>query len=198
MVVNRKEIVESIDAYLGEQQKEILKTIDFKTLKMFIKAKIKLGVSYIVKGDNKILTQFKAFYLANSAKGKERLKYGSKMISDYASILSSDSKDDLGVDDVLFIYAHRDNIDIGNTDNWLNQTVLNEVVNRKIKGYVTIILSERSIPFLEESKQFEVLNFGIVMYRLKKAEAIQNVQQAQIREGSSNSGTVDSHGTNYS
>ena len=131
MVVNKKEIEDSIDVYLG-QQKEVLKTIDFPTLKMFIKAKIELNTSYFVKGDYKILNQFRAYYLANSAKGKERLKYGSKMISEYASILSSDNKDDLGVDEVLFIYAHKDNVDIGNTDNWLNQTILNEIVNRKI------------------------------------------------------------------
>lgn len=177
MVVNRKEIIESLDVYLGEQQKEVLKTIDFQTLKMFIKANIELGVSYIVKGNSKVLNQFRAYYIANSAKGKERLKYGSKMISEYASMLASpDSRDDIGVDEVLFIYAHKDNVDIGNTDNWLNQTILNEIVNRKIKGYTTIILSERPIPYLEGSDQLKVLNFGMKAYKLKKTETIQSTQ----------------------
>lgn len=196
MVVNKKEIEESIDVYLGEHQKEVLKTIDFQTLKLFIKADIRLNTSYFILGNNKILNQFRAYYLANSAKGKERLKHGSKMISEYASMISSpDGRDDIGVDDVLFIYAHKDNVDIGNTDNWLNQTILNEVVNRKIKGYVTIILSERHIPYLEDSGQLEVLNFGVKIYKMKKAEIVQSMQFG----GESNSSTtIDSNGTNFS
>ena len=189
MVVNKKEIEESIDVYLGEQQKEILKTIDFKTLKMFIKAGIKLGTSYFVKGEPQILNQFRAFYLANSTKGKERLKYGSKMIYEYAELLSTPGgKDDIGVDEVLFIYAHKDNIDIGNTDNWLNKTILNEVAHRNLKGYVTIILSERSIEFLEKSGQFTVLNFLTKTYKLNKSEAINSVQtQGETKSDSSTS-----------
>ena len=183
MVVNKKEIEESIDVYLGEQQKEILKTIDFQTLKMFIKAKIKLGVSYIVKGDNKVLNQFRAYYLANSTKGKERLKYGSKMISEYAEMLTTpEGREDLGVDDVVFIYAHKENPDIGKQDIWLNQTVLNEAINRKLKGYVTIILSERQIPDLEQSGQFEVLNFGAKTYKLKTEEIINNVDTTNSKK----------------
>lgn len=185
MVVNKKEIQESIDVYLGDKQKEVLKTIDFQTLKMFIKANIELGTSYIVKGEPKILNQFKAYYLANSAKGKERLKHGTRMISEYANLLCSDeSKEDIGVDDVLFIYAHKDNIDIGRTNEWLNQTILNDVVNRKLKGYVTIILSERPIDFLEKSGQLKVINFLTKVYKLNKAEAVNSVR---VEGGTNNS-----------
>lgn len=62
-MVDKREVTESIDSYLGEEEKAVLRTLSKNTLKLFLSKRIQLGKSYIVRGTPEILKQFKAFYL---------------------------------------------------------------------------------------------------------------------------------------
>jgi len=158
-MVNKQEVNESIDSYLGETEKNILKTIDKNTLKFFLSKKIKLGVSYIIKGSPEKLKQFKAFYLALCNKGATRLKYGSYMISEYASELTNpELAGDLVVDELMFLYSHKNDIDLGNSETWLAKTIINFVANRNRKGYTTIILTERNLPMIKDSNELNYIS----------------------------------------
>ena len=177
-MVDKREIVESIDSYLGEKERDILKTIDKDTLKLFIQQRIKLETSYIVKGSRKLLEQFRAYYLAISNKGVTRLKYGSYMLTEYASQLSnSDMANDLVVDELLFLYAHKNDIDLGNSETWLAKTIVNSIANRNRKNYATIILSERNLPLIEPSGEAKVID--LTLY--SKTRAVNNFKSKAIQ-----------------
>ena len=148
-MINRKEAKESIDSYLGEKEKSVLRTIDKETLKLFKNKHIIPNTSYYVRGFKAILEQFKAYYLVNCLKEEIRPKYGLHMITEWASLLSSTSMDDYGADDVLFLYAHKNDIDIGKSEEWLAKTIINDVANRNRKGYATVILTERDLPLIK-------------------------------------------------
>lgn len=145
-MIDKREVAESIDSYLGEREKEVLKTLTPSILKSFMQLRIKLNTSYYVYGTRTLLAQFKAFYLASCLKEVARPKYGMQMITDRAQMLFEDSPEDLGADEVLFLYAHSNNVSTGKSEEWLARTIINDVANRNRKGYTTIILTERELP----------------------------------------------------
>jgi len=148
-MINRKEAKESIDSYLGEKEKSVLRTVDRETLELFKSKNVLPNKSYYVRGSKRILEQFKSYYLVNCLKEEIRPKYGLHMITEWASLLSSTSMDDYGADDVLFLYAHKNDIDIGKSEEWLAKTIINDVANRNRKGYATVILTERDLPLVK-------------------------------------------------
>jgi hypothetical protein len=149
-MLNKEEAKESIDSYLGDKEKEVLKTLTPSTLRLFMSKKIQLDKSYYILGTQTLLKQFKAFYLVNCLKETNRPKYSMQMISDRAQMLSGGATEDLGADEVLFLYAHKVGKDIGKTEEWLAKTIVSDVANRNRKGYVTIILTERRIDLIKE------------------------------------------------
>lgn len=161
-MIDKKEATESIDSYLGEKEKEVLKTLDKNTLKLFISKKIKPYTSYYVRGTEKLLRQFKAYYLVCCNKEEERLKYGLQMLTERVKLLSGyDLTDNIGVDEILFIYAHKNDMDLGNSETWLAKTIINDVANRNRKGYVTIILSERDLDLVKASGELVPINLSV-------------------------------------
>ena len=158
-MVDKREVTESIDSYLGEEEKAVLRTLSKNTLKLFLSKRIQLGKSYIVRGTPEILKQFKAFYLVSCNKGTTRFKFGSYMMSEYASTLTNgDPNGDLVVDELLFLYAHKNDIDLGNSETWLAKTIVNSVANRNRKGYATVLLTERDLPLIKQSGELEYIN----------------------------------------
>lgn len=153
-MLNEKEAKESIDSYLGEKEKEVLKTLSPATLKLFMSKRIKLGTSYYVRGTRELLSQFKAFYLVTCLKEVTRPKYSMQMISDRAQMLSGDSTEELGADEVLFLYAHKNVKGMGRSEEWLAKTIINDAANRNRKGYATIILTERDLKEIKECGEF--------------------------------------------
>jgi len=170
-MIDKRDVQESIDSYLGDSEIQILKTIDKRTLALFLSKKVQLNTSYFVRGTEKLLNQFKAYYLVLSNKESIRLKHGKYMISEYAQHLTQQTlDDDIGVEELLFLYSHDNESKLGNSELWLTTTIINEVANRTRKGYTTIILSERSIPDIEKSKEVKVINLlsNNKKYTLKK------------------------------
>ena len=160
-MVDKREVTESIDSYLGEEEKAVLRTLSKSTLKLFLSKRIQLGKSYIVRGTPEILKQFKAFYLVSCNKGTIRFKFGSYMMSEYASTLTNgDPNGDLVVDELLFLYAHKNDIDLGNSETWLAKTIVNSVANRNRKGYATVLLTERDLPLIKQSGELEYINLA--------------------------------------
>ena len=184
-MVNKREVQESIDSYLGDSEKIILKTIDKKTLALFLSKKIKLNTSYFVKGNEKLLKQFKAFYLVLRNKDSVRLKHGKYMLSEYVrnylSITTPSNIDDIEVEELLFLYAHENGSGTDKLDAWMSKAIINEISNRNRKDYTTIILSERSIPEIEKSKEVEVIN----LFPKSKNGVIQSKGRVTITSNSS-------------
>lgn len=149
-MLDKQEAKESIDSYLGEKEKAILATLTPPVLKLFMSKKIKLDKSYYVKGTRSLLNKFKAFYLATCLKETNRPKYSLQMISDRAQMLSGGAVEELGADEVLFLYAHKVGKDLGKSEEWLAKTIINDVANRNRKGYVTIVLTERDIDLIRD------------------------------------------------
>ena len=60
--------------------------------------------------------------------------------------------------DLLFLYLHGEASGIGGADAWMATSALDKITNRKRKGMVTVVLSERDLPVLENSKEIKVIN----------------------------------------
>ncbi len=177
-MTNQEEIMESIDSYLGESEIATLKTITKDKLKTFYKKGIKLGKSYFVKGDQETLKQFKAFYLVLVNKESNRMKYSYRMLTEYLRTLGEGSIDDIVVDELLFLYSHAN--ELYKTEAsvaWVTATILNEVANRNRKQLVTIILSEKGMPELENSSELDVINFYTDIYEEKKVGTLKMIRK---------------------
>lgn len=186
-MINQEEIMESIDSYLGESEIETLKTITKEKLKTFLKKKVKLNTSYFIKGDQETLKQFKAFYLVLVNKGSNRMKYSYRMLTEYLRTLGEGTVDDIVVDELLFLYSH-DNESYRTEASvaWVTSTILNEVANRNRKQLITILLSEKSIPELESSSEFELINFYTDKNEEKRAKALKKSTVNSIQEVNNN------------
>lgn len=173
--------------YLGKVNWNLMKKTSKAELAMFQKVPIDLNKSYFVYGSENILKKFRAFYLTRCIKSKPL--YAQYSMIEYASVLSSDVKDEFGLNidiELLFLYKHKHAYTIGKSDDWLNETILMKVADRNRDGLVTIILSEASMPVLENSGELTVINFaGITCAKDKKA-ALEDMSSGM---GSSKSAT---------
>lgn len=163
--------------YLGQTNWEFLKKITAGELQLFLKFPISLDKSYIVYGNKDLLNKFKAFYLTRCI--KKRPLYSQYFISEYASTLSTNTKDDYGLNvdqDLIFLYRHSHMQTLGNSETWLLETILNKVAERNRDGLVTIILSEQRMSFLEESGEFEVINLSEVITNTTLKEALETIK----------------------
>lgn len=167
--------------YLGQYNWEFLRKIQESELNLFKKFDINLNKSYIVYGNNDLLNKFKAFYLTRCI--KKRPLYSQYFILEYASSLSTGTKDDYGLNidqDLIFLYRHEHMQTLGNSETWLLETILNKVAERNREGLVTIILSEQKMTFLENSGEFEVINLSEVVTNKTLKEALKTVEESNI------------------
>ena len=160
--VTKKDSDESIEIYLGESNMEYLREITPEEYDLFTSFNLNTKKSYFVKGKEKSLKKFKAFFIALCS--FERYSYATAMLKEYIEGLSDKSDEMssiLGVErELLFLYLHREASGVGGTDNWLCTSTIDRVANRKRKGLVTVILSERSVPSFELSKEMKTINLG--------------------------------------
>lgn len=176
--------------YLGQNNWEFLKKITKGELQLFQKFPIDLNKSYIVYGNEELLNKFKAFYLTRCV--KKRPLYSQYFILEYASTLSTNTKDEYGLNvdqDLIFLYRHNHMQTLGNSETWLLETILNKVAERNREGLVTVILSEQRMSFLEESKEFEVINLSEVITNKTLKEALETIK---ADEDNSSEGTLTS------
>ena len=158
--VSKEDKDESISIYLGEENLKYLQSITSVEYKKFKSLNLNPTESYFVKGSRKILQKFKAFFIAICA--YERYSYSTFMLRDYVEGLA-EKEDDLsflaGAErELLFLYLHGESSGTGNTETWLASITVDKIANRKRKGLVTVILSERSFPIIESSEDVIVIN----------------------------------------
>ena len=185
--VTKEESDESIAIYLGEENLNNLKSITPEDYQLFTSFNLNTKNSYFVKGSSKLLRKFKAYFIALCS--FYRYSYATAMLKEYVEGLT-DKADDmtsiLGVErELLFLYLHREVSGLGNTDAWLCASTLDRVANRKRKGLVTVILSERSFPSFENSKELKVIDLGGYAKTINPSQ----VAEAVLKEKSEDTGT---------
>lgn len=178
-MLNKEEAKESIDSYLGEKEKEVLKTLTPSTLKLFMKKQVKPGISYYVRGSKKLLEQFKAYYLAICMKEENRPKYSVQMLTERVNLLMATAVSELVVDDVLFIYVHEHETGTEKMENWVSASIINDATNRNRKGLVTIILSEREMKDIKKCGEFTAVYLDTVAEKAKEAVKVQKQNQVK-------------------
>ena len=159
--------------YLGQANWEYLKKTSEAELTLFQKQNVSLKDSYIIYGNKDLLNKFKAFYLTRCL--KTRPLYMQCFIDDYAGSLMMNTKDEYGLNvdqDLIFLYIHEYSVsDLGRSEAWLTQTILNKVASRNREGLITIILSEVKVPSLAASSELSVID-------LLEIKAIETKQEA--------------------
>lgn len=174
--------------YLGQVNWENLRKTTDKELALFQKTPIDLKKSYIVYGNKDLLNKFKSFYLTRCL--KTRPLYMQCFITDYASELTTGTKDDYGLNvdqDLIFLYIHKHSIStLGRSETWLTETVLNKVASRNRDGLVTVILSETRVPLLEDSAEIEVINLSEVVTK----ETVRTILSKDFTNGEGSTGPI--------
>lgn len=194
MAKDEVELLEQVKEFIGEENREILKKISGKEKELFIKSPIDIDKSYIVYGNRELLKKFKAFYLTRCVKKKPR--YSQYFILEYAETLSGNTKDEfgLGVDkELIFLYRHEHMQTLGNSEIWLLETILNKVAERNRDGFVTIILSEQRMPYLEKSGELEIINLSKVIVHENIQMALQ--KKVTVTSSETSKGSVSSNNT---
>lgn len=182
------ELLKFTRLYLGQTNWELIKKTSEKELKMFQKYPIDVNKSYLVLGTEDLLKKYRAFFLTRCI--KKRPLYAQYSMHDYATELSSASKDDGGLNvdmDLIFLYRHKHQMLTEKAEDWLVETILNKVANRNRDGLATVILSEMSMPTLESSGELEVVDLSGAVVGKRKQYALKKIQT----EGSSNSSGTD-------
>ena len=182
------ELLKFTRLYLGQTNWELIKKTSESELKLFQRNPIDLNKSYLVLGTEDLLKKYRAFFLTRCI--KKRPLYAQYSMYDYATELSSEVKDDGGLNvdmDLVFLYRHKHQMVTDKAEDWLVETVLNKVANRNRDGLVTVILSEISMPVLESSGELEVVNLSGAAIGERKQYVLKKIKT----EGTSgSSGTV--------
>ena len=173
---NDLELFKFTKLYLGNNNWNYLKKTSKEEFELFKKYDIDLSKSYIVLGSSDLLNKFKAFYLTRCI--KRRPLYDQFYMDVYASQISSTVKDDFGLNvdsDLIFLYKNNHSFTFGNSDAWLKETVLNKIANRNRDGLVTIILTEMSLPTLENSGELIPINLAGVIMNQNKTKSLSSI-----------------------
>lgn len=168
------ELLKFARLYLGQTNWELIKKTSNKELALFQKQPIDLSKSYLVLGTEDLLNKFRAFFLTRCL--KKRPLYAQYSMHDYASELSSATRDENGLNvdmDLVFLYRHKHQLTLGRSEDWLIETTLNKIANRNREGLSTVILSELKMPLLETCGELQVITLtGTVSEN--KSEALKN------------------------
>lgn len=153
--------------YLGKANWDYIAKTTEAEKALFQRQSLDLKKSYIVYGNRDLLLKFKTFYLTRCIKSKPL--YMQCYIDEYASALTSNTKDEYGLNidqDLIFLYIHEYSVsELGRSEAWLTGAILNKVASRNRDGLVTIILSEVKIPSLATSPELEVINLSDVVIK---------------------------------
>ena len=178
--ITKEDSDESIASYLGEDNLKYLKSITKEEYELFISLNINTKKSYFVKGTTKLLKKFRAYFIALCS--IQRYSYSTVMLKEYVVGLS-DKDDDLssimGAEELLFMYLHGESSGVGGTDAWIGATAVDRIANRKRKGLVTVVLSERSFPYIENSREVKVIDLGGAIKAVSIEEAVQAVKNKE-------------------
>lgn len=165
-----KSKLEWYKSYLEGYYKDFLNLIkDKESVEYFKSLNIDYKKTYLIYCTNYLrLRQFATFYLI--------LKYArfqTVNMYDFASDLC-DNREDLFEKEVMILFNHKHEVNVGNTENWLLTTILNKVATRNREGYRTLLLTERKLKSLEDSGEFEVieLSHGKVTYSTNNSDIV--------------------------
>ena len=193
--VTKEDKDESISIYLGEDNLKALKSITPAEYKKFKSFNLNSSNSYFVKGSREALIKFRAFFIALCS--YERYSYSTFMLRDYIEGLAEKNDDYsflVGAErELLFLYLHGESSGIGNTETWLASITVDKIANRKRKGLVTIVLSERSFPIIESSEDVEVIN--LISIKVSKSRNLSEStyrKNNEFKKGSYSSASVNS------
>ena len=179
--VTKEDVKNSIKEYLGKYV-DILKKISLKEYEIFQKLLPKVErTAYFVKGSKEMLKKFKAFFIAKCS--LERYEYSSMMLKNYVEGLTDKNDNELfiaGINrELMFLYLHKATAGIGNTDNWMAAAALDRIVNRERKGLITVLLSERDFPQVENSDEVKKIDLGGAFTVITAENAIQSMKKKE-------------------
>lgn len=160
----KKEFAKYTMRYLGKANIMYIKKTSESESKMFQNFLLDMNSSYLIYGNEEILNKFRAFYLTRCT--KTRPLYSQYHATLYAEALTSDSKDEYGLNidqDLIFLYIHEHSISsLGKSETWFTETLLNKITSRNRDGLVTIVLSEVRVPSLEDKSELNIINLNRV------------------------------------
>ena len=134
-----------------------------------------------------MLKKFRAYFIALCS--IQRYSYSTVMLKEYVAGLA-DKDDDvtmMGVEELLFMYLHGEISGVGGTDAWIGATAVDRIANRKRKGLVTVVLSERAFPYIEGSKEVKVIDLGGATKVVTVEDAVQAVKNREAEGNTSDS-----------
>ena len=183
--VTQEYLENDFERYVGSKVMKILNKTTIEQMKFF---ESKIGVikgAYFIRGSRKFLRRFRAYFVARCA--PKAYSYSTFMLKKFIEGLTDNNNNDelfiAGASkDVLFLYLHKQLSGIGNTDNWLCTTTVDIAANRTRKDLITVILSEREVPSMENSGEFKVIDIG----GADKAKEISEVFAKIANDGTSN------------
>lgn len=173
---NDLELFKFARLYLGQANWDLVKKTSQKELEMFKKKPVDANTSYLVYGNKDLLSKFRAFYLTRCL--KKRPLYEQYLMYDYATELCTNTRDEYGINvdlDLVFLYRHKHLLEIGRSEDWLIETILNKVANRNRDGLVTVILSEVHMSALETCGELKVINLVSMVANKNKSKVLNNV-----------------------
>ena len=154
--------------YLEEYYK-ILKQITKKELANFKGLNINSSKSYFVLSEDELLLKkFACFYLMSKT-----VNFNSYMMYDFASGICNPSEEMIE-SDVIVLYCHKHVYDIGKTEDWMGKTILCKIASRNRRGDRTILLTERDLPSLRNSGEFEVITLSSSTFENSTGKDISN------------------------
>lgn len=160
--ITQEYLENDFDRYVGSKVKKVLSKTTLEQMNFFESHLKSIKGAYFVKGSRKLLKKFQAYFIARCV--TKAYSYSTFMLKKFIKELADNTNDELFLagasKDVLFLYLHGEVSGIGNTDNWISSTTIDTVANRSRKGLITVVLSEREFPSIENSKEFKVINIG--------------------------------------
>lgn len=192
--ITQEDINQEIDDYLGENKK-VIQSFTKADYKLFKSLKVDTTKSYFVKGTQEKLKKFMAYFVLKGV--LDRPSYSMVMLKEYVegTIDRSDELSSLlGTErQLLFLYLHGETSGLGNTDAWIATTSLDKIATRNRKNLVTVVLSERDFPILENSQELITVNLGGVVTAKSVEEAARIAAQKNKSNGTenTNSNNVD-------
>ena len=160
--ITQEYLENDFDRYVGSKVKKVLSKTTLEQMNFFESHLKSIKGAYFVKGSRKLLKKFQAYFIARCV--TKAYSYSTFMLKKFIGELADNTNDELFLagasKDVLFLYLHGEVSGIGNTDNWISSTTIDTVANRSRKGLITVVLSEREFPSIENSKEFKVINIG--------------------------------------
>lgn len=202
MANKNTKVKEEAVAYIGEKRANLLEAFTDTDWENYDKLNLDYSnQSYFVRGSKEALEKFEAFYLVHC--NYEKPLYASYFLSEYiahvGSIINTPETDDVSFaeKDVLFLYVHDNLLSTGNSEAWVFTTALNKITNRNRLGFRTIVLSERNVGLLCNSKELcNIMLGGSVENRDLSLQG--NYDSSNLNNNGNNTSSLQSENQNLS